>query len=112
LSVKPHPFFTRDEDNILFELPINFAQASLGTEVDIPTLGGSSTRLKVPAGSQTGKIFRMKNEGIAHLHGRGRGDLVVRLFVMTPEKLTREQRRLLEELAQTLDPIEMPGQKQ
>jgi len=111
VAVEPHPFFTRDEDNILYELPINFAQASLGSEVDVPTLGGSSTKLKVPAGSQTGKVFRIKNEGISHLHGRGRGDLLVRLFVVTPEKLTKEQRRLLEELAQTLDPIEMPQEK-
>ncbi|MFC2045481.1 molecular chaperone DnaJ [Chloroflexota bacterium] len=110
ISVTPHPFFTRDEDSILYELPINFVQASLGAEVDIPTLG-STTKLKVPAGSQTGKLFRIKGEGIAHLHGRGRGDLLVRLFVVTPEKLTKEQRRLLEELADTLDPIEMPKER-
>ena len=78
LSVAKHEFFTRDGDNVLFELPINFAQAALGAEVEVPTLYGKS-KLKIPAGSQTGKVFRLKDKGIPHLHGSGRGDQLVRL---------------------------------
>ncbi len=103
LSVKQHEFFTRDGDDILYELPISFAQAALGTEAEVPTLEGN-TNLKFPAGSQTGEVFRLKNKGIPHLHGRGRGDQLVRLLVITPHSLTKEQRRLFQELAKTLGP--------
>ncbi len=105
LTVKPHELFTRDGDDIIYELPINFAQAALGAEIEVPTLDGS-TKLKVPAGSQTGKEFKLKNKGISHLHSRGRGDQFVKLRVVTPESLTKKQHQLLEELAKTLDPAQ------
>ena len=101
ISVTKHKFFTREGDNVIFELGVNFAQAALGTEVAVPTLYGDS-KLKVPAGSQTGKIFRMKDKGIPRLHGMGRGDELVVLRVVTPESLTREQRKLFEDLAKSL----------
>ena len=101
LSVKQHKFFTRDDNNILYELPINVAQAALGTEVEVPTLDGKE-KLKIPAGSQTGDVFRLKNKGIPHLHGRERGHQLVKLVVVTPESLTKGQRQLFEELAKTL----------
>jgi len=101
LSVIPHKFFRRDGDNILFELPINFAQAALGDEVEVPTLDGN-TKVKVLPGSQTGKVFRLKDRGIPHLHGSGRGDQLVTLLVVTPEKLTQRQRQLFQELANSL----------
>ncbi len=104
LSVLEHEYFTRDDDDILYELPVNFAQAALGTEVEVPTLYGK-TKLKIPAGSQTGKVFRLKNQGVSHLRRNGRGDQLVTLFVVTPESLTKQQRQLLEELASTLDPV-------
>jgi len=107
LSVKKHEVFTRDGDDILCELSINFAQAGLGTEVEVPVLG-STAKLKIPAGSQTGQIFRFKNRGIPHLHARGRGDHLVRLLVVTPDSLNKEQRRLLEELGKTLGPAKKP----
>ncbi len=107
LSVKPHEFFSRDGDNILYELPINFAQAALGVEVEVPTLDGK-TKLKVPAGSQTGKVFQLKGKGIPHLYRGGRGDQLVALFVATPESLTKKQRQLLEELANSLTSENMP----
>jgi len=103
LSIKEHEFFTRDNDNILYELPINFAQAALGTEVEVPTLHGN-IKLKIPAASQTGEAFRLKNKGIPHLHGRGQGDQLVKLRVITPESLTKRQRQLFEELAEELGP--------
>ncbi len=101
ISVARHEFFTREDDNVLFELPVNFVQAALGTEVEIPTLYGES-KLKVPAGSQNGKVFKLKDKGIPHLRGGGRGDQMVVLRVVTPESLTREQRELFEELDRTL----------
>jgi len=105
LSVRPHQFFTRDGDNILYELPINFAQAALGVEVEVPTLDGQA-KLKIPTGCQTGKVFPLKNKGIPHLHRSGRGDQLVTLRVVTPDRLTKRQRQLFEELADSLSPAE------
>ncbi len=104
LSVKQHKFFTRNGDDILYELPINFAQAALGAEVEVPTLEGN-VKLKVPAGSQTGQVFRLKNKGIPHLHESGRGTQLATLLVVTPESLTKRQRQLFEELAEALSPV-------
>lgn len=101
LSVLPHKLFNRDGDDITYELTINFAQAALGDEVDVPTLVGTS-KLKIPAGSQTGKVFHLKDKGIPHLHGRGRGDQLVTLFVATPESLNKEQRELFVKLSESL----------
>jgi molecular chaperone DnaJ len=110
LKVLKHEFFIRDGDDILYELPINFAQAALGNEVEVATLYGE-TKISIPAGSQTGKEFRLKNKGIAHLHRNGRGDQIVRLRIVTPESLTKEQRRLFQELAGTLNPTKKETRK-
>ncbi|MFC2005709.1 molecular chaperone DnaJ [Chloroflexota bacterium] len=107
LSVKKHEFFTRDGDDILYELPINFAQAALSAEIEVPSLDGN-VKLKIHAGSQAGEVFRLKNRGIPHLHGRGRGDQLVKLLIVTPETLTKKQRKLFEELAETLGPAKGP----
>ena len=107
LSVLPHKYFTRDNDDIFYELPINFAQAALGAEVEVPTLDGK-TKLKITAGSQTGTVFRLKGYGIPHLHRGGRGNQLVRLFVVTPEKLNKKQRQLFQELANNLGPNNIP----
>lgn len=101
LSVKEHKLFIREDDDILYDLPINFAQAALGTEVDVPTLSGN-VRLKIPPGSQAGEVFRLKDKGIPHLNGRGQGSQLVRLKVVTPQSLTKKQRQLFEELAKEL----------
>ncbi|MFC1934509.1 molecular chaperone DnaJ [Chloroflexota bacterium] len=103
LTVKRHEFFTRDGDDILYELPINFAQAALGTDLEVPTLDGNA-KLKIPAGSQTGQVFQLKKKGVPHLHGGGHGDQLVTLRVATPDSLTKRQRQLFEELANTLGP--------
>ncbi len=110
LSVLKHEFFTRDGDNILCELPINFAQAALGTEVEMPTLDGNA-KLKIPAGSQAGTVFRLKGRGISHLHRRGGGDQLVTLLVVTPDSLTKKQRQLFEELANNLSPAKKQQSK-
>jgi molecular chaperone DnaJ len=101
LNVREHEFFIREDDDIVYELPINFAQAALGTEVDVPTLHGD-VKLKVPAGTQTGHVFQLKNKGIPHLRSRGQGDQLVVLKVLTPESLTKKQRQLFEELAREM----------
>jgi molecular chaperone DnaJ len=108
LSVGRHDFFTRDGDDIIYELPVNFAQAALGAEVEVPTLYGNE-KLKIPSGSQSGKLFRLKDKGIPHLHRSGRGDQLVRLLLVTPDSLSKEQRKLFEELAKSLWPIKRAG---
>ncbi|MDP6126927.1 MAG: molecular chaperone DnaJ [Dehalococcoidales bacterium] len=105
LSVEEHKIFVREDDDILYELPINFVQAALGAELKVPTLDGD-VKLKIPVGSQTGQVFKLKNKGILHLHGRGQGDQLVSLKVVTPESLTKKQRQLFEELAKDLGPAE------
>ena len=98
ISVLEHEFFKRDGDNVIYELPINFAQAALGDEVEVPTLDGE-TKLKVPAGSQTNTVFRLKGKGIPHLQRGGRGDQMVTLLVVTPDSLSSKQRQLFKELS-------------
>jgi molecular chaperone DnaJ len=107
LTVRPHELFRRNEDDTVYELQMNFAQAALGSEMGVPTLDGE-IKLKVPPGSQTGQVFRLRNKGIPHLHRRGRGDQYVKLRVVTPESLTKKQRQLFEELAETLNPTQKP----
>lgn len=100
LNVKEHERFERQGSNLYSTFPLTFAQAALGTEVSIPTLGkDEDEKLKIPAGTQSGSIFRIKNKGMPILGGRGRGDLFVGASVVTPKSLTREQRKLLEQLA-------------
>ena len=109
VSVAEHKLFTRDDDNVLYELPISFTQAALGDEVKVPTLDGN-VNLKIPAGSQTDTVFRLKGKGFPHLHRRGQGDQLVKLLIVTPDSLTRRQRELLQELAETMSPPK--GKKQ
>jgi len=108
LSVKEHEFFSRRNDDILYELPIDFVQATLGTEVEVPTLNGNA-KLKIPPGSQTGQVFKLKKQGVPRLHKNGHGDQLVTLFVATPESLTRKQRQTLKEFGNSLSPANMPG---
>jgi molecular chaperone DnaJ len=99
IHVKEHELFERQGNNLYAAVPVTFAQAALGAEVSVATLEGQQT-LKVPAGTQTGTVFRLKGNGMPALGGRGRGDLFVSVTVITPTTLTREQRRLLEQLAE------------
>lgn len=98
IEVAPHPLFQRDGVDIVCEVPISFVRAALGTELEVPTLDGSA-RVKVPAGTQSGHVFRLRGRGIPHLGGYGTGDQLVRVVVETPRKLTPRQRELLEEFA-------------
>jgi molecular chaperone DnaJ len=99
IHVKEHETFERQGNNLYASVPITFAQAALGSEITVPTLDAQQS-LKIPAGTQTGTVFRLKGHGMTILGGRGRGDLFVSVTVVTPTTLTREQRRLLEQLAE------------
>ena len=101
VSVEEDPQFQRKGNDIILEFPINIAQAALGAAITVPTLDGEET-LKVPAGTQSGRVFRLRNKGVPHLQRAGRGDQIVIMRVLTPTNLTTRQRQLLEELAQTL----------
>jgi len=98
IHVMPHPQFERDGDDLLYTLIIGFPQAALGAEVSIPTLEGN-TNVKIHPGTQYGETIRLKGKGMPRLRGYGRGDLLVRVGIEVPEKLTPRQRALLEELA-------------
>lgn len=110
LSVKGHELFKRRGADILYDLALNVAQAALGDEVAVPTVDGDFT-VKVPAGTQPGKIVRLKGKGVPHLNGGGRGDHLVMVHVVTPHSLTERQRELFRELAKTLGPVQMPKEE-
>jgi molecular chaperone DnaJ len=100
IEEKEHDLFLRHRNDIVYEMPISVAQAALGDEVTVPTLEGTAP-LSIPAGTQSEKIFRLSGRGIPNLNSRGRGDLLVKVTVWIPSKLTAEQRRLFESLART-----------
>jgi len=101
LLVRPHPLFHRDGIDILCELPINFVQAALGDEIEVPSLDGK-TSLRIPPGTQNGKTLRLKGKGVPQLNGKGKGDLLVKVVIVTPQHLNGKQRQLFQELAKTL----------
>ncbi len=101
LTVRPHDFFERDGNDLHCVVPISFPQAALGAEIQIPGLDGEVT-LRVPEGTQSGKEFRVRNHGVPHLNESGRGDLVVEVMVQTPKKLSRTQRELVRQLADSM----------
>ena len=98
LHVEDHRFFERDGSDLLCKIPISYSQAALGARIQVPTLDGKES-LNIPEGTQTGSRFRLRGKGIPKLDGHGRGDLHVFVTVVTPARLSNEQRRLLEELA-------------
>lgn len=102
IHVAPHRYFKRDEDDLLYNLTIGFAQATLGTEVSIPTLEGS-TNVRIQLGTQPGEIIRLRGKGMPRFRGYGRGDMLVRVDISVPKKLTSQQRTLLEQLAKEFD---------
>lgn len=111
ISVEPHKFFKRRENDIILNLDINVAQAVLGAEIEVPTVEGKSEKLSIPAGTQPGKIFTLKGRGIPYLRKSGRGDQLVIINVDIPTRLTKEQRELFEKLAATLGTTVKPKEK-
>ena len=103
--VKPHKIFQRNNNNLLCDVPIGFTQATLGAEIEVPTLDGKA-KLKIPKGTQTHTIFRLRGKGLPNLHGYGRGNELIRVIIRTPKKVTSKQRQLLTKLAKELgEPI-------
>lgn len=102
VNIKPHKFFQRDGNDLVLELNLNMAQAALGMDVQVPTVDGGATELKIPPGTQNGKTFRVKGLGVPFLRGTGRGDMLVQTKVQTPTNLTEEQKRLLRDFSKTL----------
>lgn len=98
ISVRTHEVFSRQNNDIICEMPVSFPQAALGAEIEVPTLEGKYT-FKIPAGIQSGKTFRLKNKGVPNLRGSGKGDQLVNIIVETPTNLSKEQKQLLEEFA-------------
>jgi len=110
LEVKEHTFFERRGADLYCTIPLSVAQAALGTELQVPGLNGEE-RLKIPEGTQSGAVFRVKGKGLSDPHGGGRGDLYYHVRVLTPTKLTKEQRKLLEQLQATLKLENKPAER-
>jgi molecular chaperone DnaJ len=112
LSIKPHKFFRRQGNDIWMDQPINIAQAALGADLQVPTVGNGTANLKVPPGTQYDKVFRLRELGVPHLRGAGRGDQLVRVKIQVPATLSDRQHELLTELAQTFgDELPQPEDK-
>jgi molecular chaperone DnaJ len=99
--VREHPLFQRQDADVVCELPISFPQAALGGKLEVPTLDGK-VELTIPAGTQTGRVFRMRGKGIPHLSGQGRGDQLVHVTVEVPRQLNKRQKELLGEFSESL----------
>lgn len=103
LDIQPHQYFVREGNNVVLELRLNVAQATLGDDVTVPTLDGEET-LRIPPATQTGQVFRLRGKGVPYLRQNGRGDQVVVTRVVVPTRLTEQQRKLFQELAKTMEP--------
>jgi molecular chaperone DnaJ len=110
LDVKEHAFFERRGADLYCTIPVSIAQATLGTELQVPGLNGEE-KLKIPEGTQSGAVFRIKGKGLADPRGGGKGDLYYHVVVLTPTKLTREQRKLVEQLGATLKVENKPADR-
>src|SRR5712671_3506835 len=110
LDVKEHPYFERRGADLYCTIPLSIAQATLGTELQLPGLNGEE-KLKIPEGTQSGAVFRLKGKGLADPRGGGKGDLYYHVRVLTPTKLTREQRKLIEQLGVTLKVENKPADR-
>jgi len=109
LHVSEHPVFKRQGNDLLYELPLNFVQAALGDEVEVPTLAGEPAKVRIPPGTQHGKVFRLKEKGVPYLGSGRRGDEHVRVRIVIPTDLNDEQKRLLQQLAKSFGHDITPG---
>jgi molecular chaperone DnaJ len=111
ITVSPHEIFEREGNDIILDLPISFTEAALGCKKEVPSLTSHTCRITIPEGTQNAKIFRVKGEGFPNVHGQGKGDLLVRIFVETPTRLTDQQKKLLQEFGALEDPNNQPKRK-
>ncbi|HTO95025.1 MAG TPA: DnaJ C-terminal domain-containing protein, partial [Bacteroidota bacterium] len=100
IEEEPHAVFTRNGDDVILDLLVSFPEAAAGGDIEVPTLTGRA-RLKIDAGTQSGRILRMRDKGIPHLNSFGRGDQLVRVNVWVPTTLSADERRILKELAES-----------
>lgn len=110
IRVKPHPLFTREGADVHVTVPISFPEAVLGAQIDVPTLEGK-VKMRIPSGTQSGKIFRLRGKGISVMGGYGKGDELVKVVVEVPEKISKRQRQLIGELAAEMGEEVHPQQK-
>jgi len=109
-TVKDHPIFERVDNDLHCHIPISITQAVLGADIEVPTLEGPQ-RISIPEGTQSGTELKIKNRGVPEVQGRGRGDMVIHIDVRIPSKLTREQKKIFEQLAETLPVSNEPHEK-
>jgi len=103
VSIKPHSIFKRSEENLFFEFPISLADAALGTTIEVPTIDGGKAKVKIPAGTQNGKQFRLKGKGMPMMRNRHYGDLYIQAITEVPVSLNKEQKNLLEQFKKLED---------
>tara|TARA_Y100001970_G_scaffold11211_1_gene13073 strand:- start:555 stop:1697 length:1143 start_codon:yes stop_codon:yes gene_type:complete len=111
VSVDSHSIFKRSEENLFFEFPISFTDATLGTTVEVPTIDGGKAKVKIPPGTQHGKQFRLKGKGMPIIRGKDFGDLYIRIITEVPTSLTKEQKNLLEQFKELEDSKSNPSIK-
>lgn len=103
LAIKPHKFFRREGANLYCRVPIPMTKAALGGDIDVPTIEGSRSRVKIPEGTQTGQQFRLKGKGMPVMRSGAKGDLYIEVFVETPVNLSKKQQSFLKELDKTMN---------
>jgi molecular chaperone DnaJ len=111
ITEKSHKYLQREGNNVIFELYLNFADAALGTSVEVPTIGGK-VKIKIPAGTQSGKIFRLKGKGLPSVQSYDTGDQLIHVNVWTPKKLNNEEKKLLEKLREMPNFKPQPGKSE
>ena len=111
VSVEPHNIFKRSEENLFFEFPVSLADAALGTTIEVPTIDGGKAKVKIPAGTQNGKQFRLRDKGMPIMRNKDYGDLYIRTITEVPISLTKEQKNLLEQFKKLEDSKTNPGIK-
>ncbi len=111
VTVKPHNIFKRENDDVVLDVPISFTEATLGTKKDIPTIYGTSYRLTIPDGTQSGKVLRIKEQGLPNVYGKGKGDMRINIIVETPIHLSTEQKQILEQFSKTENGNNSPQSK-
>jgi len=111
VSVEPHNIFKRSEENLFFEFPISLADATLGASVEVPTIDGGKAKVKIPAGTQHGKQFRLKGKGMPLMRNKDYGDLYIQAVTEVPVSLTKEQKSLLEKFKKLEDSKSNPMMK-